>query len=78
MEGRCIRKETLVRMYDTNGGSVYSTSILAIQPLLNEIIQLQNERARARKQRRIARHIFQIRPNNPVSARRLRSRRAPD
>ena len=54
------------------------TSVFAIQPIFDEVVQLQDESAGSRKQWQVARHVFQICPYDAIATRWLRGRSAPD
>lgn len=54
------------------------TRIYSVQSCLNQIVQLQNERPGLRKQRRVARYVLHISPDDTITQSGFRSRRAPD
>lgn len=54
------------------------TSILSVQSSLDQVIKLENKRPGLGEERHKARDVLEVGPYDPVSARRFRSRRAPD
>lgn len=77
MERRCAH-QSQPDTSTSNPSKIHSTSILPVQPRLQEVIELQYERPWFRKERQEARDVFQVGPDDAVAPRRLGRGRAPD